>query len=225
MIKQYPSSWLTGASLGEAVSSELRFQILRGTLPHGEVLSENRIASDFGISRSPVREALRTLAGEGLLELERMGAVVRGMDARDIQELYDVRYLIESFVQVQLAGKSNSELFVRLKHVIDRMELAAQHMDSEEFTLQDLNFHEAIISELKHNRIMHLWKSIRQLVLTVMLITTENVFNQGTERIVQVIDKHRRLLENLESGDESAIEESVRVYFADSRSTLHRSIR
>ncbi|MFD1953131.1 GntR family transcriptional regulator [Paenibacillus thailandensis] len=224
MIRQYPASWLSGASLGEAVACELRLQIIRGTIPQDEVLSENRIAADFGISRSPVREALRTLAAEGLLELERMGAIVRGLDARDRKELYDVRYLIESFVQQQLAGQSNEGLLLRLGHIIDRMELASKHMDSVEFTFQDLSFHEAIITEARHNRILHLWKSIRQLVLTVMLITTENVFNEGEQRISYVIEKHRTLLECLRTGDAHVIEEAVRAYFADSRNTLDRSI-
>lgn len=224
MIRQYPAAWLSGASLGEAVACELRLQIIRGAIPPQEVLSENRIASDFGISRSPVREALRTLAAEGLIELERMGAVVRGLNARDRKELYDVRYLIESFVQRQIVLQNNEELLQRLAHIIDRMELAAKHMDSVEFTFQDLLFHEAIITEAKHNRIWHLWKSIRQLVLTVMLITTENVFNDGETRIAAVIDKHRTLLESLQSGDTHINEEAVRVYFADSRNTLDQSI-
>lgn len=225
MIRQYPASWLTGVSLGESVACELRLQIIRGTIPPGEVLSENRIAADFGISRSPIREALRTLAGEGLLELERMGAVVIGLQPRDIEELYDVRYLIESFVQQQLSGSELDGLLLRLDHIADRMELAARHNDSIEFTYQDLLFHEAIIMEAKHNRILHLWKSIRPLVLTVMLITTEDVFRQGEQKIAAVALKHRTLIESLKSGDGETIENAVRVYFADSRNTLHRSIR
>lgn len=223
-IKQYPASWLSGASLGESVASELRLQIIRGTIPPDEVLSENRIAADFGLSRSPVREALRTLAAEGLLELERMGAVVRGLDARDRKELYDVRYLIESFVQQQLATQNIDGLLLQLEHIIDRMELAAKHVDSVEFTYQDLSFHEAIIAEAGHNRILHLWRSIRQLVLTVMLITTENVFSDGEERVRFVIEKHRTLLKSLRTGDARVIEDAVRIYFADSRSTLDQSL-
>lgn len=65
----YPSAWLLGMSLGEKIASELRLQIINGTIPTGEILSENRIAADFGTSRSPVREAMKSLSNEGLIRL------------------------------------------------------------------------------------------------------------------------------------------------------------
>ncbi|CAM3024594.1 GntR family transcriptional regulator [Paenibacillus sediminis] len=224
MIKQYPASWLSGVSLGESIACELRLQIIRGTIRPGEVLSENRIAADFGTSRSPVREAMKTLSNEGLIRLERMGAVVTGLSLKDVGELYDLRYLIESFVQERLVGSDISELLNTLGKIVDKMRLAAQHHDIVEFSYQDLSFHEAIITEANHTRILHLWKNIRQLVMTVMLITTENVFKQGDEKVKTVIGKHEKLIEGLASGDAERIHEGVLIYFADSRTTLSKSI-
>lgn len=70
---QYPSAWLQNASLGETIACELRLRIINGTIKTGETISENWVASEFGTSRSPVREALKTLSSEGLIRLERMG--------------------------------------------------------------------------------------------------------------------------------------------------------
>ncbi|MEK3783425.1 MULTISPECIES: GntR family transcriptional regulator [unclassified Paenibacillus] len=220
---KYPSAWLQGASLGEAIASELRLQIISGTIKRGEVISENRIAGEFGTSRSPVREAMKTLSSEGLIQLERMGAVVMGLSLKDVEELYDVRYLIESFVQGEVFARQQPELIRQLRQIVDRMELAAKHVDPIEYSYQDLSFHERIITEANHKRIMHLWKSIRPIVMTVMLITTRQVFSGGASKLRYVTDKHIRLIQEMESLDPDRIQTAVQQYFDDSRRTLHLS--
>lgn len=220
---KYPSAWLQGASLGEAIASELRLQIISGTIKRGEVISENRIAGEFGTSRSPVREAMKTLSSEGLIQLERMGAVVMGLTLKDVEELYDVRYLIESFVQGEVFARQQPELIRQLRQIVDRMELAAKHMDPIEYSYQDLTFHERIITEANHKRILHLWRSIRPIVMTVMLITTRQVFSGGASKLRYVTDKHIRLIQEMESLDPDRIQTAVQQYFDDSRRTLHLS--
>ncbi|EHB66134.1 MULTISPECIES: GntR family transcriptional regulator [Paenibacillus] len=220
---KYPSAWLQGASLGEAIASELRLQIISGTIKRGEVISENRIAGEFGTSRSPVREAMKTLSSEGLIQLERMGAVVMGLSLKDVEELYDVRYLIESFVQGEVFARQQPELIRQLRQIVDRMELAAKHVDPIEYSYQDLSFHERIITEANHKRILHLWKSIRPIVMTVMLITTRQVFSGGASKLRYVTDKHIRLIQEMESLDQDRIQTAVQQYFDDSRRTLHLS--
>lgn len=220
----YPSAWLHGVSRGESIACELRLHIIDGTIKAGEILSENRIAADFGTSRSPVREALKTLSNEGLIRLERMGAVVLGLSIKDVEELYDVRYLIESFAQQRLAEAGNAKLIGQLNRIVDKMRLAVKYGDIVDFSYSDFSFHEAIILEAKHARILHLWKSIRQIVLTVMLITTEEVFSQGEEKLNLVIDKHRTIVNGLESKDSTVIQKVVQSYFADSKITLHSSL-
>lgn len=220
---KYPASWLQGASLGEAIANELRLQIISGAIKKGEILSENRIAGEFGTSRSPVREALKTLSSEGLIQLERMGAVVMGLSLKEVEELYDVRYLIESFVQTHVFAKPQPALIQHLKQIVDRMELAAKHGDPEEFSLQDLSFHERIVAEADHKRILHLWRSIRQIVITVILITTRQVFSEGESRIEAVLSKHHQLIRDLESSDPVRIQNAAQQYFDDSRETLHLS--
>ncbi|KIL37755.1 GntR family transcriptional regulator [Cohnella kolymensis] len=220
----YPSEWLHGASLGDRIASELRLHVIDGTIKAGEVISENRVAAVFGTSRSPVREALKALANEGLIRLERMGAVVLGLSDEDLDELYDVRFLIESFAQQRLAAVDNGKLLEKLRQMIDKMELAVKHEDMIAFSNLDFSFHEAIIIEAKHARIQHLWKSIRQIVLTVMLITTEEVFSQGAAKLSMVIDKHRKIVSGLETKDVNVIRNVVQDYFADSKVTLHSSL-
>jgi GntR family transcriptional regulator of gluconate operon len=220
----YPSAWLQGISRGESIAAELRLQIIKGTIKPGAVISENRMAAEFDTSRSPVREALKILSNEGLIRLERMGAVVTGLSMQDVVELYDVRYLIESFAQQRLAGGNHENLLASLKQTIDKMELAVKYKDSVEFSYLDFSFHETIIAEAKHTRILHLWKSIRQIVLAVMLLTTIAIFSEGESKMNMVIDKHRKIVKGLESKDVNVIQQVVQEYFADSNRTLHNSL-
>lgn len=220
----YPKQWLQGASLGESIACELRLQIINGSIKPGEIISENRVAADFGTSRSPVREALKTLSNEGLIRLERMGAVVLGLSLIDVEELYDVRYLIESFVQQRLAIVNTDGLILTLLQIIDKMELAVKYNDVVEFAYQDLSFHEAIIAAAEHKRIMHLWMSIRLIVKTVMLMTTEEIFSEGEAKLFTVIEKHRTIIRGLQSKDTHTIQQVVSAYFADSNRTLHVSL-
>jgi GntR family transcriptional regulator of gluconate operon len=223
-MMHYPTSWLKGISRGEAIACELRLQIIMGIMKPSEVISENRIAVGFGTSRSPVREAFKALSNEGLIRLERMGAVVLGLSMQDIEELYDVRYLIESFAQQRLVSGNHEPLCAKLKQMIDKLELAVKYNDCVEFSFLDFCFHEAIIVEAKHQRILHLWKSIRQIVLSVMLITTKEIFTEGENKLNTVIEKHRKIVKALESKDVNIIEQVVREYFADSNLTLHSSL-
>ncbi|WP_217596605.1 GntR family transcriptional regulator [Cohnella sp. GbtcB17] len=219
-MRQYPAAWLKGQSRGEAIAGELRLRIVEGTLKQGDTVSENKIAADFGTSRSPVREALKALSNEGLIRLERMGAVVLGLSAEDIGELYDVRYLIESFAQQRLASSCPAELIAALRHRIDSMRLAAKYANIAEFAWLDFQFHDSLIAAAGHARIARLWDSIRHVVLAVMLLTTEDVFAGGADRLERVVAKHEAIADALASGDEARIAKVVRDYFADSRDTL-----
>ncbi|NGM85347.1 GntR family transcriptional regulator [Paenibacillus sp. 7124] len=221
---QYPTAWLQGVSLGESIACKLRLQIINEELKSGEVLSENRIAEEFGTSRSPVREALKELAAEGLIRLERMGAVIVGLNLENVKELYDVRYLIESFAQQRLAGTPQDTLILQLEQTIDRMKLAVKYNDYVEFAFQDFSFHEAIVVKANHTRILHLWNSIRQIVMTVILVTTEKSFAEGEQRMNWIADKHRSIVEGLRSHDAESIRKVVQAYFADSMLTLGHTL-
>lgn len=91
------SETLTRRSIPEEVASRLRRRILSGELAEGAPLRQDAIAGDYGVSRIPVREALRRLEAEGLVRLEpHKGAVVAGLAPAEIAELFEMRALLES---------------------------------------------------------------------------------------------------------------------------------
>lgn len=222
---QYPSIWLQGVSLGEKVTCELRLQIINGSIKIGTVLSENQLAAEFGISRSPVREALKTLSNEGLIRLERMGAVVLGLTSKDIEEIYDVRLLIETFILQRLSKHPHEDLVIKLNKIIDKMEMAAKHHDYIEFSYQDLYFHEVMILEANHTRILHLWNNFRNIVLTALLVATERRFTEEIHEIGPLIDKHLLIVNALVTEDSDYIQKVVQEHFEDTRKTVSNTIQ
>lgn len=223
-MMDFPSSWLRNASLGEKIASELRLRIIQGKIKPGAVLSENQLASEFGTSRAPVRDSLKALSTEGLIRLERMGALVLGLTPKDIKELYDIRFLIENYTLQCLAAADNTNLTEALHKTVDKMTMAEKHNDFVEFAFQDLTFHEMIIQEANHTRIIHLWNSIRSLVLTALLVATEKRFTSHKDEVQHVIDRHRLLISALESKDRDYIEKVIEEHFEDTRKTVNESL-
>lgn len=221
---KYPTTWLQGASLGERIACELRLQIIRGIQTPGTVLSENQIAADFGTSRSPVREALKALSSEGLIRLERMGAVVVGMTPGDMEELFDVRMLIEHFVVQRYVHSDNATLVTVLNQMIDKMEVALKYRDVVEFSLQDFNFHEALVLEAGHTRILHTWNGMRQLILTVMLAATEQRFASNIEESQVTIHKHRTFANALNQGNAQELSGFIEDHYRDTRNAVNDSV-
>ncbi|MFJ7975089.1 GntR family transcriptional regulator [Peribacillus sp. JNUCC 23] len=220
----YPTSWLTGVSIGEKIACEVRLKIIRGDIAVGSVLSENHLAQEFSASRSPVRDALRVLANEGLIRLERMGAVVLGLSKKDMEELYDVRILIETYLLKALSKTDPTNLSLELTKVIDKMTLAMEHRNSIDFSYQDLFFHELIVIESKHKRLLRVWYSLKPVVLTALLVATTKRFEKDFDEIQLLIDKHRLMIDALLSQDDHLIEQTLLEHFQDTRTTVYDSL-
>src|SRR5699024_1273325 len=96
--------------MGIKVVSELRMRIISQAIESDTTLSENKLANRFHVSRLADRDALQIVNNVGLIRIERMGAVVVGISEKDIEEMYDVRLMMESFVFERLLQQDNSSL-------------------------------------------------------------------------------------------------------------------
>ena len=101
-------------STADAVAASLRDMIINGELEAGERLVERDLADRFGISRIPMREAIQRLEREGLLDIFRnRGAVVRMLSASDVQEIYDLRALLEGDAIYRSVKRLDDETLAR----------------------------------------------------------------------------------------------------------------
>ncbi|MFZ4451483.1 GntR family transcriptional regulator [Salibacterium aidingense] len=222
----FPVEKLNPSSKGEEIAGYMRYEIMTGELKPGEVVSENSIADQYKSSRSPSREALRILQHEGLVQLKRMGAEIIGISQKDVEELNDIRYLIESFAMKECAKQNNEELIAFLHFTVEKMRIAMAKQDFIELALQDIAFHEAIIKGSEHARIYHVWKSIEKLIMTALLTATERRISTDTKGMYEelLIQTHLNMGNAIASGNEDEMEASLQAHFEDTRATVNNSV-
>ncbi|APQ61893.1 MULTISPECIES: GntR family transcriptional regulator [Paenibacillus] len=211
----YPSKWLLKASAGDRVTSELRMRIISGGIESGTILSENKLAADFTVSRSPIREALKILASENIIRLERMGAVVIGLSEKEIEEIYDVRLLIESFVFERLVKMDTNDLAKELSKILEMMKVAVKYSDADEFSYQDVLFHETIIRAVNHSHILMIWNNLKPVMESLILLSMRMRFKEKYEDFTRIINNHELYIEAIKAKDRDLMIKSLHENFDD----------
>ena len=111
----------------EKAYSTIRNGILEGRFPPNSRITEQEIAAESGVSRTPVREALRRLQAEGLLQfVPNQGAVVASWSARDIEEIFELRAMLESYVASLAAEHATAEQIAILENLAERQFVASK---------------------------------------------------------------------------------------------------
>jgi GntR family transcriptional regulator of gluconate operon len=211
----YPTKWLSKASAGERVASELRMRIISGIIESGTILSENKIASDFAVSRSPVREALKLLASENIIRLERMGAIVIGLTEKEIEEIYDVRLLIETFVFERLVKMNIKDLVKELSKTLEMMKIAIKYQDADEFSYQDVLFHETIIRAIDHSYMLMIWNNLKPVMESFILLSMRVRFKEKYDDFTRIVKNHELYIQAIETKDRAKMIQSLHQNFDD----------
>lgn len=214
-LSLYPLKWIGSASIGIRLACELRMRIISGMIEKDTVLSENKIAAEFEVSRSPVREALKILAGENIIRLERMGAVVIGLSNRDIEEIYDVRLLIETFVYERIVEIDTTDLVRELSKTVEMMEVAMKYKDADEFAYQDILFHETIIFSINHSYLSLIWNNLKPVMESLILISMRRRMEEQYEDLTRVLNNHELYVEAIQTKDREVMVRALHQNFDD----------
>src|SRR5258705_3795641 len=151
------------SSLHDQVVAELRQAILSGRLKPGERLIEGRIADELGVSRNPVREAIRALASEGLIEVTaRRGAAVATMTEQEARETIEVRALLEGQNARLSASRQDKEILRRIEAVLDEGAEAVAANRNDELTDLNQQFHHELAEAGQNRLLAHLLKRLRE---------------------------------------------------------------
>lgn len=190
-----PSLGQLHSPLTQLVADKLRERIVGGTLAGGDRLVEGRLSQEFGVSRMPVREALRQLAAEGLVSIEpRRGAsVIRYSDAQ-VRELVEVRATLEGLNAKLAAQRHDESKMSELRAILDEGVRVADSADLP--TLMRLNerFHEALATSASNKLLQEMMRSLRE--RTALLFAPSN---KGRSK--QVWDEHAAILRAVLEGD------------------------
>jgi len=195
-------------ALYEEVAEQLRQRIFRRELQPGHWIDELKIAEEFGISRTPLREALKVLATEGLVTMKlRRGAYVTEVSERDLRDVYHLLGLLESDAAAVVASTATAAQLQALQDLHDDLEAAAG--ERERFFALNERFHMRLL-ELADNR----WRSqmVADLRKVMKLNRHHSLFKQG--RIDDSLHEHRAILAALLARDARATEQAMRAHFA-----------
>jgi len=189
------------------VAERLRQQIFRRELEPGSWIDEQKLAVEYGISRTPLREALKVLAVEGLVTMKlRRGAYVTEVSSADVRNVYHLLALLESDAAGEVARKATAVELTELRTLHDRLE--KQTRNREAFFAANEAFHLRLLA-IDGNR----WRMqiVTDLRKVMKLNRHHSLFKQG--RLAQSLDEHRALMNALERRDANTAQRLMREHF------------
>ncbi|GIE87834.1 GntR family transcriptional regulator [Actinoplanes regularis] len=192
---------LTAYSLVELAVDRLRRDILSGRNDPGERLVEEQLTKRLGISRAPLREAMRLLAEQGLVEhIPRRGARVATLSDDDVRELYEVRDVLERHA-VTTTGEHRDLL--RLRSALDTIRAATDAGDRPALADAHRRFHVEVVALSGNRQLTALYETI---LVRIQLYMAVNMRREAeTARASDGVHRHERLFAAVERGDTAEI--------------------
>jgi DNA-binding GntR family transcriptional regulator len=204
MLAQPP---LTPRALYQDVAERLRQQIFARELEPGSWIDEQKLAADFGISRTPLREALKVLAAEGLVTMKvRRGAYVTEMSAEDVKQVYHLLGLLESDAAGVVARRASDEQLRELRMLHDKLEKQVRQRDA--FFATNELFHIRLLQMSGNRWLEHTVHDLRKVM---KLNRHHSLFRQG--RITESLAEHRDVMQAIEQRDAEAAVRLMRRHF------------
>jgi DNA-binding GntR family transcriptional regulator len=204
MLAQPP---LTPRALYQDVAERLRQQIFARELEPGSWIDEQKLAADYGISRTPLREALKVLAAEGLVTMKvRRGAYVTEMSADDVKQIYPLLGLLESDAAGVVARHASDEQLRELRTLHDKLEKQVRQRDA--FFATNELFHIRLL-QMSGNRWLE--QTVHDLRKVMKLNRHHSLFRQG--RLAESLAEHREVMQAIERRDAEGAVRLMRRHF------------
>ncbi|MFH9064094.1 GntR family transcriptional regulator [Streptomyces coeruleorubidus] len=177
----------------ERVTAELRQEIIAGSLRPGDRLVERELAQRFGVSRVPVREAIRALVAEGFVHFETpRRTVVRRLTPNDVKELFELREALEVYAAGLAASRATPQDLAEVQELLDRAAAATEAGDAELITDLNSRLHDRIVAMAGNSL---LTEALEPVAGRLRWMTRRN------EEWPQLLVEHRELFEAIASGD------------------------
>lgn len=198
-------------SLGQKVFQTIREDILSGKYKKEEELKEKAIGEELGVSRTPVREALRQLELEGLVTIiPNKGAYVVGFSLQDIQDIYEIRSVLEGLCARRAAVRATSEQIEELEEILYLTEFHVRKGHMEQMVELDSKFHE-ILYEAGNSKILeHALRDYHHYLERVRKVSLAS-----PKRAAQSNEEHRKILEAVKARDEKKAEEAANMHIVN----------
>ena len=192
-------------TLRENVADEIRMKILNGDMKPGDKIIEQELASEFGISRGPVREALRQLEQEGMVEYSRnVGCSVRHIGMDDVYEIYYMRANYEMMAVRLYNAPFPQETIEKMEQVLEQMKQLHKEEYRKVFEL-DNKFHEAILDLVSFMRLKKAWEDLNY----GNIVMGYNMAVDSDQVIKRQYLIHEKLLSACRTGTPAQVEQAI----------------
>jgi DNA-binding GntR family transcriptional regulator len=202
-----PARPLSPRALYQDVAERVRQQIFDRELEPGSWIDEMKLAGEYGISRTPLREALKVLAVEGLVTMKvRRGAYVTEMSRDDVAQVYHLLALVESDAAAQVASQASPAQRTELARLHDRLEKQVRQRDA--FFATNEQFHMALLGMAGNRWALQMVTDLRKMM---KLNRHHSLFKQG--RLADSLAEHRAVMRAIESRDADKARALMRAHF------------
>ncbi|MCW2277013.1 GntR family transcriptional regulator [Heliophilum fasciatum] len=181
--------------LRDIVFEHLREAIIAGVLKPGERLMEIQLAEELGVSRTPVREAIRKLELEGFVVMvPRKGAYVAGVSVKDITDVFELRAALEALAAGLAAERITEEETEEMERRLNRYAAVTEDADLNLMVEADIDFHDCVYRASRNQRLVQITNNLRE---QLRRFRTTSLSDPG--RRMEAVDEHRKLVEAIEA--------------------------
>lgn len=206
--------------LREVVCETLRAAIIGGVLNPGERLMEIQLAEELGVSRTPVREAVRTLEQEGFVEMfPRRGTYVANISIKDVIDVYEIRIALDVLAAGLAAERITDGELVKLKEHLVKIREAVKNCEMEKLGEYDWEFHEVLYRASRNDRLFGIINNLREQI-TRLRVTSMNY----PGRIVATLNEHELLVESIAKRDVELAKKRAYEHMLNAEQTLLKAI-
>lgn len=194
--------------LSEKIAETIRGYILKGTLKAGERLTEPGLSKLLGISRTPIREALRLLEIEGFVEIiPRRGAVVTTITDKDIDEIFELKINLEALAAKNSVDKMTDQDILKLKNINNKIKNLMGTNNIAQLVKLNSEFHYTFMQKCNNGRLL---KFLESIALQFKMATAYSFSVTG--RIKEVVKEHEMLINAFENRDKDEVERIVKLH-------------
>ncbi len=205
-------------SLTSIIFEKIREDILNGMYNPGEKIVEAKLADELGVSRTPVREALKQLELDGLVEnIPNRGVIVKGVTAQDIMDIYTIRETIEAIAAKWSVERMTQEDLDSLKEIYELMEFYTFKNDVDKIFELNTKFHELIYSATNSRFLEHV---LRDFQLFIKSTRYESLKTEG--RMQNTLEEHKEILDAFIERDQDKAVKKIIDHISHSKDNFEK---
>ena len=206
--------------LRELVFENIRQAIVKGIFAPGERLMEIQLADDLGVSRTPVREAIRKLELEGfVVMIPRRGTYVANLSIKDINDVYEIRISLVGVAAGLAGGRIEPEELEELNRLLLEISEAARTGPMDKIVRLDTAFHDVLYKASRNDRLRNIINNLREQITGI----------RGTSmrypgRLADTLEEHRALVDSIAARDSERAQAAARIHLENAEHTLLKAM-